>query len=55
VLLADTLVRCGRRAEAGALLERARSIPAGYACLLRPHIDRRLADLGSEPQPSQAR
>lgn len=47
VLLADTLVKCGRREEALACLVRARSVPTGYASLLHPLIERRLIGLGS--------
>jgi hypothetical protein len=47
VLLADTLVKCGRREDSVACLVRARSVPTGYASLLRPLIERRLTGLGS--------
>jgi hypothetical protein len=45
VLLADTLVRCGRPEEARACLVRAQNVPSGYACLLRPVVERKLTEL----------
>jgi tetratricopeptide (TPR) repeat protein len=45
VLLADTLILDGQQEEARACLLRACTVPTGYACLLRPHIERRLTAL----------